>query len=109
MLIAAWAGLLVSWLDIAGLIALTVAWPRNPVPLVLLAAWAVLIAVTHALPGMSARKAREQGPVMLILLAPFTPFARAGIAVWRLPSAVQGFLEGNSGKPRRAGRREQFP
>jgi hypothetical protein len=95
LVIAALSGWLVSWLGVAVLITLSVAWPHNPIPRVLLAAWAVLVAVSFVIPGASLGAIRGRGPVV-VLAAPFVPFARAALAVWpHLPETVQDFLEGN--------------
>jgi hypothetical protein len=93
--IAVLSGLLISWLGVAALITLSVAWPHNPVPRILLVVWAALAAVSIAIPGAFRRKICGMGPV-LVLAVPFVPLARAVCAVWpRLPAAVQDFLEGN--------------
>jgi hypothetical protein len=96
--LAVLSGVLLSWLGLATLITLSFAWPRNPVPRVLLAAWTVLVVVAFAIPGKSGRRS-----LVLLLAVPFMPFARAAIAVWpHLPEAVQDFLQGNFRSHRRA-------
>jgi hypothetical protein len=100
--IAVVSGLLVSWLGVAALIALSVAWPHNPVPRVLLAVWGVLAAVSFATWGSPFKAFRGRG-LVLVLAVPLLPLARAGVAVWpHLPAAVQDFLEGNFRARRRA-------
>ena len=95
LVIAILSGWLISWLGVGVLIALSVAWPHNPIPRVLLVVWAVLAVVSFAIPGSSLRAIRGRGP-MLILAVPFLPLARAAFAVWpHLPEAVQDFLEGD--------------
>jgi hypothetical protein len=102
LVIAILFGWLVSWLGVAALITLSVTWPHNPIPRVLLVVWAVLAAVSFAIPGGSLRVIRGRGPV-LVLAVPFVPLARAALAVWpHLPEAVQDFLEGDFRRRRRA-------
>lgn len=108
LLIAVLSGWLVSWLGVGALITLSVARPHNPIPRVLLAAWAVLVAVSFAIPGISRRTLRGSRAV-LVLELPFVPFARAAHAVWpHLPEAVQDFLDGSfrSRRPARLWRRQ---
>jgi hypothetical protein len=89
------SGLLLSWLGVAALITLSLAWPHNPVPRALLVVWAVLAAASFAIPG-AFRGKTGGGPLVLLLAVPFMPFALAAIAVWpHLPDAVQDFLQGN--------------
>jgi hypothetical protein len=93
--IAILSGWLISWLGVVALITLSVAWPHNLIPRVLLAAWTVLAAASLAFPGASLRAIRGRGPVV-VLAVPFVALARAALAVWpHLPEAVQDFLEGN--------------
>ena len=95
LLIAILSGWLVSWLGIAALITLSATRPHNPIPRVLLVVWAVLAAISFAIPGASLRGIRGSG-LVLILAVPFVPLARAALAVWpHLPEAVQDFLEGD--------------
>jgi hypothetical protein len=95
LLLAILAGWLVSWLGVAALAASSVALPHNPVPRVLLVAWAVLAAASLAIPGASFGAARLSGPV-LVLALPFLPVARTAVAVWpHLPHALQDLLEGS--------------
>jgi hypothetical protein len=102
LVIAVLSGWLVSWLGVAALITLSVTWPHNPIPRVLLVVWAVLAAVSFAIPGVSLRAIRPRGPV-LVLAVPFVPLARAALVVWpHLPKAVQDLLEGNFRRHRRA-------
>ena len=93
-MIAMLSGWLVSWLGVAALITLTVAFSRNPVPWALLVAWAVLAAVSLVIPGASLG-GRIRG-ALLVLALPFMPFLRAAIALWpHLPPAVKDLLEGS--------------
>jgi hypothetical protein len=95
IVIALFSGWLVSWLGVAALITLSVAWPHNPIPRVLLVAWAVLAAVSFAIPGIS-RWAIGGRAAVLVLAVPFVPIARAAVAVWpHLPDAVRDLLEGS--------------
>lgn len=95
IVIAVLCGLLIVGLGAAALIALTFAWPHNPVPRILLVVWAVLAALSVAIPGAFRSKIRGRG-ALLLLAVPFAPLARAALAVWpHLPEAVQDFLEGN--------------
>jgi hypothetical protein len=101
LMIAILFGLLVSWLGVAALITLSVTWPHNPIPLVLLVVWAVLAAVSFAIPG-ALRAILGRGPA-LVLVVPFVPLARAALALWpHLPKAVQDLLEGDFRRHRRA-------
>lgn len=89
------SGWLVSWLGVAALITLSVAWPHNLAPRVLLVAWAVLAAVSLVVPGASLGAIRGRGLVSAVAV-PFLPLARVALAVWpHLPRAVRDFLEGN--------------
>lgn len=94
LLIVVASGWLCSWFGVATLITLSVAWPHNPVPRVLLVAWAVLAAVALAIPG-SPSPTRKRW-LLLVLAVPFAPFGRGAIVVWpHLPQAIRDFLEGN--------------
>jgi hypothetical protein len=89
-------GWLMSWLGVGALIALSFARPHDPVPRVLLAVWAVLAAVSFAIPGAFRGKIGGRLP-LLFLAVPFMPFARAAVAIWpHLPEAIRNFLEGGS-------------
>jgi len=102
LVIAILSGWLILWLGVAVLITLSFAWPHNPVPPVLLAVWAVLAAVSFAIPGAFRGKTGGGLPV-LFLAVPFMPFVRAALAAWpHLPEAVRDFLEGNFRSRRRA-------
>jgi hypothetical protein len=95
LVIAILSGWLASWLGVAALITLSVVLPHNPVPRILLAVWAVLAAVSLAIPGAAFGTGRL-GPLVLVPALPFLPFARAAVAVWpHLPDAVQDLLEGD--------------
>jgi hypothetical protein len=90
-----------SWLGVAALITLSVALPHNPVPRVLLVCWAVLAAVTLAVPGFGFGVGRLR-ILVLVLMVPFLPFVRATTAIWpHLPHAVRDLLEGNFRSHRR--------
>jgi hypothetical protein len=96
LIVAILGGWLVSWLGVAALVALSVALPHNPVPLVLLVVWAVVAVASLAIPGASFGPFRVSAPVLVVLALPFLPFARATVAVWpHLPDAVQDLLEGS--------------
>ena len=83
--------------------------PRDPVPRILLGAWAVLAAVSLVIPGASLKTIRGRGPV-LAAAVPFLPFARVALAVWpHLPRAVQDFLEGNFRRYRWARQQQKHP
>jgi hypothetical protein len=102
IVVAVLSGLLLSWLAVAALIALSLAWPRNPVPRALLAVWAVLAVVSLAIPGAFRGKI-SASLLIFFLAAPFMPFVRAAVAVWpHLPEAIRDFLEGNFRSRRRA-------
>jgi hypothetical protein len=95
IVIAVLSGFLIAGLGFAALITLAVAWPHNPVPRILLVAWAVLATLSVAIPGAFRRTIRGRGALLLVAF-PFLPLARAALTVWRhLPEAVQDFLEGN--------------
>jgi hypothetical protein len=94
LLIAVVTGWLVSWLGVAALITLWIAWPHNSVPRVLLVVWAIMAAVSIAIPAR--RSPSRGGWLLLVLAAPFAPFGRAAMMVWPLlPKGLQVFLEGN--------------
>jgi hypothetical protein len=93
LLIAAVTGWLVSWLAVGALITLSIAWPHNWVPRVLLVAWAVLAAVSLAIPGSKSSSLDRW--LLLVLAAPAAPFTRAATVVWSLlPKAFSGFPGG---------------
>jgi hypothetical protein len=105
LIIALLAGWLISWLGVAALIALSVAWPHNPDPRLLLGAWAFLIVVCLAKTGGRGRGDSKISWPLLFLELAFLPFALAAIAIWpRLPEGVQAILEGNFRRYRRAKR-----
>jgi hypothetical protein len=94
LVIAIASGWLLSWLGVAALITLSFVLPHDPVPLVLLVLWALLVAACLAIPGAPFGEGRLT--VLLVLAIPFLPLARAAIAVWpHLPEAVQDLLEGD--------------
>ena len=99
IVIAMLSGWLISWSGVAALIALSVAWPHDSVPRVLLLAWAVLAAASLVIPGVG----RKFSWPVLVLGFPFVPFLRAAVGVWpHLPEAVQDFFEGSFRRRRRA-------
>lgn len=85
----------VAWLGVAALITLSALLPRNPVPLILLAAWAVLAACSLVIPGDSRLTIREDLAEILLAL-PFLPLARAMSGIRSLPEAAEDLLEGIS-------------
>jgi len=85
LMVAAVSGLAASWLGVAALITLSIAWPHNPVPRVLLSAWAVLVAVSFAIPGVSPGPFRGRG--LVVFLAVPATRARRGR---RLASSARG-------------------
>jgi hypothetical protein len=97
--VAVLSGLLVSWFGVGALIVLSLAWPHNPTPRLLLMAWIVLALGSLAIPGASVRFIRRRG-LLVVMAVPFVPFARAAVVVWpHLPRAVRARLEGSP--PRR--------
>ena len=108
ILIAVFLGLLVSWLGVAALITLVILWPHNPVPLILLVAWAVLVLVLLVNPGSSGRTIRAESPALILMALPFLPIAGSALVIWpHLPSVVQELLEGSFRSRRRARQRER--
>lgn len=81
VILAIAAGLIVSWLGMAALVALSLAWPANPVPHVLLVVWLCAIVWDLALPGGWLRG--DAGLGKRILFAPLGPLLRAGLPLWR--------------------------
>ena len=75
------AGLIVSWLGVAMLVVLSLAWPANQVPHVLLVVWLCAIVCDLALPGGWPRG--NVGLGKRILFAPLGPLLRAGFPLWR--------------------------
>lgn len=55
MLLAAWAVVIVSWLGLAVLVALSIIWPANQVPHVLLGVWLCAIVAQVVWPGKFSR------------------------------------------------------
>jgi uncharacterized SAM-binding protein YcdF (DUF218 family) len=105
LIIALLAGWLISWLGVAVLIALSVAWPHNPDPRLLLGTWAFLVVICLAITGGRGHGDSKIGWPVLVLYLAFLPFALAAIAIWpRLPKGVQAILEGNFRRHRRAKR-----
>lgn len=73
------AGLVVSWGSVVALVTLSVLWPRNPVPRILVAVWLLAAAASVALAW---RPEGQAGPSkgMLLVMAPLHPLLRAGQA-----------------------------
>jgi len=81
IVLAALAGIVVSWLGLAALVALTIIlWPGGLVPLVLLGVWPCAIVACLGWP--SGRLWRDPSLRMLILMAPVDPIARVGGRIW---------------------------
>jgi uncharacterized membrane protein len=74
------AGIVVSWAGVVALMTLSVLWPRNHIPQILLAAWvlAAIASVAMAWP----QDEKQPGPTKgaLLVMAPFLPLLRAGQA-----------------------------
>lgn len=87
MFLALLAGWLVTWGGIAALIALTVLWPHNHVPQILLAVWVLAAVASVAASWEDERKPNGRGHWFLLLVAPFHPLFRAGLAVHRAARA----------------------
>ena len=82
IVLAGLSGIVVSWLGLAALVALTIIlWPGGLVPLVLLGVW--LCAIVACLVWPSGRLWRDQSLRTLILMAPLDPIARGGGWIWR--------------------------
>jgi hypothetical protein len=80
--LAALSGVVVSWLGLAALVALTIIlWPGGLVPLLLLGVWLCAIVACLVWPG--GRLWRDPDLRTLILMAPLDPIARAGGWIWR--------------------------
>jgi hypothetical protein len=75
------AGVVASWLGVAVLVVVSLAWPANQVPHVLLVVWLCAIVCDLALPGGWPRG--DVGLGKRILFAPLGPLLRAGLAVRR--------------------------
>ena len=81
IVLAALVGIVVSWLGLAALVALTIIlWPGGLVPLVLLGVW--LCAIVACLGWPSGRLWRDPSLRTLILVAPLDPIARVGGRIW---------------------------
>ena len=82
VVLAGLSGIVVSWLGLAALVALTIIlWPGGLVPLVLLGVW--VCAIVACLVWPSGRRWRDQSLRTLILMAPLDPVARGGGWIWR--------------------------
>jgi apolipoprotein N-acyltransferase len=86
MLLAVWGGMVVSWLGVAALVVLSILWPANQVPHVLLSVWLCAIVALQAWPGGRFRR-RDVGLPLQIFCAPFDPMLLAGHRIW---SALPG-------------------
>jgi apolipoprotein N-acyltransferase len=82
MLLAVWAGMVVSWLGLAALVALSMLWPANQVPHVLLGVWLCAIVALQVWPGERFRR-RDLGLPMQIFYAPLDPILLLGHRTWR--------------------------
>jgi hypothetical protein len=81
IVLAMFAGIVVSWLGLAALVVLTIIlWPTNQVPLVLLGVWLCAIVTGLLWPG--GRLWQHQSLPTQILLAPLDPLARLGGRIW---------------------------
>jgi hypothetical protein len=82
IVLAMFAGIVVSWLGLAALVALSIIlWPAPSVPLVLLGVWLCAIVAGLLWPG--GRLWRDQSLFGQILLAPLDPIARVGGRIWK--------------------------
>jgi putative copper export protein len=80
ILLAAWATIVLSWLGLAALVALSILWPANQVPHVLLGVWLGAIAAVQI--WAAKRFARRDGLAMQIFRAPSDPLLMAGHRIW---------------------------
>lgn len=81
IVLAMFAGIVVSWLGLAALVVLSIIlWPTNQVALVLLGVWLCAIVACLVWPG--GRVWRQESLPMQILLAPLDPRARVGGRIW---------------------------
>jgi hypothetical protein len=82
IVLAGLSGIVVSWLGLAALVAVTIIlWPGGLVPLELLGVW--LCAIVACLVWPSGRLWQDQRLRTLILMAPLDPIARIGGWIWR--------------------------
>jgi hypothetical protein len=82
ILLAFSAAVIASWLGLAALVALSILWPANQVPHVLLGAWLSAIVAQQVWPGGRFRNRGLRLPAQ-ILLAPPGPMFHAGHRIWR--------------------------
>jgi hypothetical protein len=82
ILLAFWAGMIASWLGVAALVALSILWPANQVPHVLLGLWACAVAAQQVWPGGRFRNRDLSLPIQ-ILFAPLGPMLQVGHRIWR--------------------------
>lgn len=78
LLLAVWAVVVVSWLGVAALVALSILWPANQVPHVLLGLWLCMIVAQLVRPQQSFRHDDDGLPLRIL----FAPMAVLGPVVW---------------------------
>jgi hypothetical protein len=69
MILAAFAGIVVGWLSVAALVVLSILWPANQVPHVMLGIWLCVIAIYL---GLSIGRSRDSRWLLHIAYAPLT-------------------------------------
>jgi hypothetical protein len=69
MILAAFAGIIVGWLAVAALVVLSILWPANQVPHVMLGIWLCVMAVYL---GLAIRRSRDNKWLLQIAYAPLT-------------------------------------
>jgi uncharacterized membrane protein YqjE len=74
------AGIAVSWAGVVALMALSVLWPRNHIPQILLATWVLAAVASVAMAWPQDEKQAGPSKGALLVLAPFYPLLRAGQA-----------------------------
>jgi hypothetical protein len=74
------AGIVISWAGVVALMTLSVLWPGNHIPQILLAVWVLAAAASVAMAWP--QDERQAGPSKgaLLVMAPFYPLLRAGQA-----------------------------
>lgn len=82
LFVALLAGLVVSWGGVAALITLSVLWPRNLVPPILLAVWVLSAVASVAMSGPDERWPGRPEGWAILLWAPLHPLCRAGLAFY---------------------------
>lgn len=81
VLLVAGTAIVVSWLGLAALVTLSVLWPANQVPHVLLGVW--LCAIVARLLWVRLSRGHDASWFWQILLAPIDPIFQAGAWIWR--------------------------